>query len=135
MGTSSIAILGCGNIGSAIARGLEKSGMSTNNIMLTRRKVGKLAKYQDEGYQVTDDNASAVKNCQTIILSVAPGQVMDLLDDISPHLGQNNLIISIVSGVSIAEIQSKIDKKIQNKNISKTELDFNIYDLIMKELK
>ena len=87
--------------------------MNTKNITLTRRKVGQLAEYQDEGYQVTDDNASAVKNSQTIILSVAPGQVMDLLDDIGPHLGQNNLIISIVSAVTIFELQSKVDKAIQ----------------------
>ena len=108
MSITSVAILGCGNIGSAIAKGLTKSGMNTKNITLTRRKFGQLAEYKDEGYQVTDDNASAVKNCKTIILSVAPGQVMDLLDDIGPHLGQNNLIISIVSGVTISELQFSV---------------------------
>ena len=113
MSITSVAILGCGNIGSAVAKGLTRSGMNTNNITLTRRKVGQLAEYQDAGYQVTDDNVSAVKNSQTIILSVAPGQVMDLLDDIGPHLGQNNLIISIVSGVTISDLQSKVNKEIQ----------------------
>ena len=52
MSTSSITILGCGNIGSAIAKGLIKSGMSTNNITLTRRKLGQLAKFKNEGYFV-----------------------------------------------------------------------------------
>ena len=113
MSITSVAILGCGNIGSAVAKGLTRSGMNTSNITLTRRKVEQLAEYQDAGYQVTDDNASAVKNSQSIILSVAPGQVMDLLDDIGPHLGQNNLIISIVSGVTISELQFKVDKEIQ----------------------
>ena len=113
MSITSVAILGCGNIGSAVAKGLKRSGMNTNTITLTRRKAGQLSEYQDAGYQVTDDNVSAVKNSQTIILSVAPGQVMDLLDDIAPHLGQKNQIISIVSGVTISELQSKLDKDIQ----------------------
>tara|TARA_Y100001968_G_C19139286_1_gene610613 strand:- start:28 stop:138 length:111 start_codon:yes stop_codon:yes gene_type:complete len=36
MGILSIGILGCGNIGSAIAKGLVKSGMDPKNIGLTR---------------------------------------------------------------------------------------------------
>ena len=40
MNALSICILGCGNIGSAIARGLEKSGQfAVSNITLTRRKT------------------------------------------------------------------------------------------------
>ena len=112
MSISSIAILGCGNIGSAIAKGLAKSGMDTINITLTRRKVNQLTVYQDEGYLITDDNILTVKNSRTIILAVSPGQIMDLLDKISPFLNENHLIISIVSGVTISELQSKINKKI-----------------------
>ena len=47
MNASSICILGCGNIGSAIARGLEKSGhFSSGNIILTQRKVQSLEKFK-----------------------------------------------------------------------------------------
>ncbi|SVC38079.1 uncharacterized protein METZ01_LOCUS290933, partial [marine metagenome] len=112
MNTSNLAILGCGNIGSAIAKGLAKSGMSTSNIILTRRKEEQLIAFQQEGYQVTKDNGSAVKNSQTIILTVGPNQLMDLLDDINSHLNQDQLLISIVSGITISEIQLKVNKKI-----------------------
>ena len=37
MSTSNLAILGCGNIGSAIAKGLAKSGLTPGDITLTRR--------------------------------------------------------------------------------------------------
>jgi pyrroline-5-carboxylate reductase len=112
MSISSIAILGCGNIGSAIAKGLEKSGMDTKNITLTRRKVSQLAEFKNKGYLIMDDNVLAVKSSQTIILAVSPSQVMDLLDKIGPLLNQDHLIISIVSGVKISELQSKINKNI-----------------------
>ena len=47
MDTSSLCILGCGNIGSAIAMGLKKSGMDTKNISITRRKIGQLEKFKN----------------------------------------------------------------------------------------
>jgi len=112
MSTSSIAILGCGNIGSAIATGLVKSGTAANNITLTRRKSGQLTAFHQGGYQITENNSLAVKNAKIIILAVGPGQTMNLLDEIRSHLNQNHLLISIVSGVTISEIQSKVDNKI-----------------------
>ena len=108
MSTSNLAILGCGNIGSAIAKGLTKSGMTTNNIMLTRRKLESLTDLTETGFQTSIDNANAVQNAEIILLTVLPSQLMDLLDYISSSLSENHLLISIVSGVSIAEIQKKV---------------------------
>jgi len=112
MSTSNLAILGCGNIGSAIAKGLTKSGMAANNITLTRRKLESLAKLTETGFQTSIDNANAVQNAGIILLTVLPSQLMDLLDDISSSLSENHLLISIVSGVCITEIQEKIGKDI-----------------------
>ena len=112
MSTSNLAILGCGNIGSAIAKGLTKSGMAANNITLTQRKLESLTELTETGFQTSIDNANAVQNAGIILLTVLPSQLMDLLDDISSSLSENHLLISIVSGVSIAEIQKKIGKDI-----------------------
>ena len=102
MSATSIAILGCGNIGSAIARGLVKSGNEANNIILTRRKTKSLNESQKAGFQITDDNILAVKESKIIIIAVGPSQLLPLLINISSHLKKNHLIISIVSGVEIA---------------------------------
>ena len=112
MSTSKLAILGCGNIGSAIAKGLAKSGMAPGNITLTRRKSKSLTELNQAGFQTTADNVSAVQNSEIILLTVGPGQLMDLLDEISQSLSENHLLISIVSGVSISEIQAKVGKEI-----------------------
>ena len=112
MSTSKLAILGCGNIGSAIAKGLAKSGMAPGNITLTRRKSESLTELNQAGFQTTADNVSAVQNSEIILLTVGPGQLIDLLDEISQSLSENHLLISIVSGVSISEIQAKVDKEI-----------------------
>ena len=112
MSTSNLAVLGCGNIGSAIAKGLTKSGMTANNIILTRRKLESLTELTETGFQTSTDNANAVQNAEIILLTVLPSQLMDLLDDISSSINENHLLISIVSGVSIAEIQEKVGKDI-----------------------
>jgi len=39
MSASSIAIMGCGNIGSSIAKGLVKSGTAAKNITLTQTET------------------------------------------------------------------------------------------------
>ena len=112
MSTSNLAVLGCGNIGSAIAKGLTKSGMAANNITLTQRKLESLTELTETGFQTSIDNANAVQNAEIILLTVLPSQLMDLLDDISSNLSENHLLISIVSGVSITEIQEKVGKDI-----------------------
>jgi len=112
MSISNLAILGCGNIGSAVAKGLAKSGMTPTDITLTHRKTESLSELNQTGFQTSADNASAVQNAEIILLTVLPSQLMDLLDDISSNLSENHLLISIVSGVSIAEIQKKVGKDI-----------------------
>ena len=112
MSTSSIAILGCGNIGSSIAKGLANSGVKTNDIIVTRRKAKLLSDFKNQGFIVADDNIEAVKKSKIIILAVGPNQIMDLLDEIASSIKKDILVISIVSGVKISELKYKLDKNI-----------------------
>ena len=113
MNVSSLCILGCGNIGSSIARGLEKSGQfPSGNIILTQRKVQSLEKFKKVGFLTTDKNIEAVKKSGVIIIAVGPSQLMPLLDEIASYLNNKHLIISIVSGVKIKEIQEKVGSEI-----------------------
>ena len=109
MNALSLCILGCGNIGSAIAIGLKKSGQyKTIDITPTRRKINLLDEFKSHGFHITDNNGEAIKKSEIIIIAVGPHQLIPLLQDISSSLNKNHLIISIVSGVEIEKIQSKI---------------------------
>ncbi|MEO6188740.1 MAG: NAD(P)-binding domain-containing protein, partial [Ginsengibacter sp.] len=71
-----IAIIGGGNLGSAIAEGLLKSKFcKVQDIIITKRKVATLQKFIDKGVHVTSDNAEAVRKSELIILAVKPYQV------------------------------------------------------------
>ncbi len=105
-----IAIIGGGNIGSAIARGLVGSGRyHPEQIIITRRQVEQLAPLAAQGFQVQVDNRAAVKRAALVIISVLPQQLVEVLHEIGPDLRPGEqVVISIVSGVKIEEIITQI---------------------------
>lgn len=107
-----VAVLGAGNIGGAIALGLVNSGLlASSQITLTRRKADALAEFKRRGFVVSSDNASAIKNSDVIIIAVTPHQLNPLLAEIKESLdGRRNTIVSLVSGVTIAEIRRHLDR-------------------------
>jgi pyrroline-5-carboxylate reductase len=102
-----VGILGAGNIGGAIALGLVSSGLfPANQITLTRRRVEPLEEFKLRGFAVTTDNAEAIRNSDMIVLAVTPQQLNPLLADIRKSLEvRRHMIVSLVSGVTIAEIR------------------------------
>lgn len=110
----SIAILGGGNIGTAIAKGLIGSGrFSSEQITITRRKVYLLEEMAKQGFVIQTDNCDAVRRSKIIIIAVLPQQLKDLLQEINSEIDpEKHIIISVVSGVSSNEIIKLIGKEI-----------------------
>lgn len=110
-----IAILGSGNIGLSLAYGLVKSNyQSSSSIILTRRNVSGLSDQAALGYQVSGNNVDAVSNSSIIILAVLPQQLNGLLNEIKPAVdSKKHTIISVISGVSCADIQAKLGHDVQ----------------------
>ncbi|MEW6511053.1 MAG: NAD(P)-binding domain-containing protein, partial [Bacteroidota bacterium] len=95
-----IAILGAGNIGSAIARGLVSANLyQPAEITLTTRSPASLEQFKSKGFVVATDNGVAVKNARIIIIAVTPQQLDGLLQTIKGSVdSQRHLIVSVVSG-------------------------------------
>src|ERR1700761_8317646 len=110
-----IAILGSGNIGLSLAKGLVKAGIcKPQQISLTRRNVGALSALAEAGYYTTDNNLKAVKRADFIVLAILPHQLNKLLDEIKPAIkADKQLFISVVSGVTCADIRNQLDLNIQ----------------------
>lgn len=106
----SIAILGAGNIGTAIADGLHQSNrFEPKQLTLTRRRVELLKSFDEKGFNVHSDNKKAVQNSSIIIVAVEPQQLDTLLEEISGELkADKHLVISVVSGATIGQISRKI---------------------------
>lgn len=108
-----IAIIGGGNLGTAIAEGLIKSKFcSPNDITITRRKIDNLNHLKDRGVNVTSDNKEAVQNSELILLAVKPFQVSDVLNGFKSELNSKHMLGSVVTGVLISEMEEIIQTKI-----------------------
>jgi len=108
-----IAIIGGGNLGSAIAEGLLKSKFSkASDIIITKRNTKTLKELQAKGIEVSSDNNVAVKKSEVIILAVKPYQVADVLSGIKKDLSADKILISVVTGVLIKEMEETFKKNI-----------------------
>lgn len=108
-----IAIIGGGNLGTAIAEGLLSSKFSkASDIIVTKRNISTLRSLRDAGVEITDDNVSAVKKSEVIILAVKPFQVTEVLNGIKKELGGKKILLSVVTGVTIGDMESITGKKI-----------------------
>lgn len=103
----SLTIIGAGNIGTAIARGLVNTNcLEASQITLTRRHVKRLPDLAAEGFATTGDNNAAVAAADLVVIAVAPGQLDDLLQSISPALdAARHTLVSVVTGASIAAMR------------------------------
>jgi len=108
-----IAIIGGGNLGTAIANGLIKSNFNPKNIYVTRRKTELLSELKNQGINTGSDNVFAVENSEVIILTVKPYKVDKILEEIALAINpKKHLILSMVSGVTSEHIKGIIKKDI-----------------------
>lgn len=101
-----VGIIGAGNIGCALAKGLvDFSRMAPSEVYLSRKKPGLLDEYKKLGFNVSD-NHRLVNDCDIILLAVLPGQAREVVEEIKPLLGQGNkTLVSVVSAVTIQELE------------------------------
>ena len=107
-GIGPIAILGGGNVGQALARGLLAAGpLGAADITLTRRHVDRLAEFNGMGVRVSADNRAAVEHARHVVIAVQPRQLDALLSGIREKLDpKRHTLISVVTGVTIGQIRA-----------------------------
>ncbi len=107
---NTLAILGAGNIGTAIAGGLVRSGtFDAGRITLTRRRIDQLDPFRNEGFNVTSDNLQAVRSSDILVLAVEPSHLDPLIEEIRPEIDPDrHLVLSILAGASCRRISEAI---------------------------
>lgn len=108
-----IAIIGGGNLGTAIAEGLIKSKFcKATDITVTKRNTATIKHLADKGVTVTSDNTAAVRSSELVILAIKPFQVSDVVNGFKKALTPKHMLVSVVTGVLMEEIETTIRKKI-----------------------
>lgn len=100
-----IAIIGTGNLGKSIAKGLIINNAITT-LYLTKRNLQEIKEFEGyKGVTITTDNEEAVKNSDIIIFAVQPAHFNSVLNGVKPLLTENHILISTITGFSIAKME------------------------------
>ena len=105
-----VAILGAGNMGEALAKGLLRAGKVAPELLTCTdaRAERREDVHKRYGVQVTGDNRAAAAQADIIVLAVKPQVIDHLLDEIASAIDAKKLVISIAAGVPIAALARKL---------------------------
>ena len=114
MSHTKIAVIGGGNLGQSILKGLlANKEYLPKNITITKRNISELSVFKKSGVNVTPDNGKAVTNSDIIILALKPYTVLTVLDEILPKLDpKRHELVSLASGVSLEQLNEAVQNKI-----------------------
>lgn len=103
-----IAIIGTGNLGKSIAKGLITSNAITS-LYLTKRDINSLSDFNEYlNVELTSDNLKSVQNSDIIKLAVQPSHLENILKEIEPLLNDKHVLISTITGFPISKIEGII---------------------------
>ena len=105
-----VAIIGAGNLGLSIAKGILHSNGATT-MYLTKRNTENIKDFEKYGnVTVSSDNRQAVRESDVLIFAVQPGHFAKILEDVKDLLSENHIIISTITGFSISKMETLLGK-------------------------
>lgn len=107
-----IAIIGAGNMGGSIARGLAKGTIvSAGDIIVSNPSQSKLDKLKSEfpALQTTNDNQTAVIGADMIIFAVKPWLMKPVISELK--LKSKQILISVAAGIPFEELAHYVADK------------------------
>jgi pyrroline-5-carboxylate reductase len=107
MSGKKIAIIGGGNLGTAIAQGLLKSGFSkASDITITKRNIATLSALREQGVHIESDNAKAISQADVVVIALKPYNVKEVLSELRASFDvEKQILISVVTGVLLDDLE------------------------------
>lgn len=107
-----VAIIGTGNLGKSIAKGLIENKVFSS-LFLTKRDIKGLSEFESQpNIYITSDNCLAVNESDIIIFAVQPSQFENILNSVTPCFKPGKILISTITGFDITKIAAIIGPKI-----------------------
>lgn len=103
-----VAIIGTGNMGGAIARGLAKGSIvKASDITCSNRSMEKLEKLLEENkeFHVTQSNVEAVKGADIVMLCIKPWLMESVINEIKYQLDyEKQVVVSVAGGIGFEQL-------------------------------
>ncbi|MDX1689480.1 MAG: pyrroline-5-carboxylate reductase [Acidimicrobiia bacterium] len=98
-----VAILGAGAMGEALAGGLLRAGWPASSLTMATRREERRAELEDRtGIPTTLDAAAAVEGSDVVVVAVKPSDVATLLAQVGSAVTADQAVLSLVAGVPCA---------------------------------
>ncbi len=108
-----IVIIGGGNLGTSIARGLLKlNEFSSQKVVISEKRQVRISYLLESEFQVVaNNNPKAIEDASIVIISVKPQQIGEVLGEIVDSFNpEKQLLISTVTGTSLNELEKQMGK-------------------------
>lgn len=105
-----VAIIGAGNMGGAIARGLANGQyIKAENIIVSNPSSGKLEALKTDfpDIQITHNNKEAADDADIVIIAVKPWKVKEVLEPL--RLRQPQILVSVAAGLTFEDLAHFVD--------------------------
>ncbi len=102
-----IGFIGCGNMGSAIIKGIKDKGLF-EEIKVFDKNPDKL---NIDGIKKAEISDTA--KCEIVVLAVKPNVIYDVIGEIKDKTTENALIVSIAAGQSLQKLANAFGKKVK----------------------
>ncbi|HLN13626.1 MAG TPA: NAD(P)-binding domain-containing protein, partial [bacterium] len=108
----SVALIGAGNMGEALLRGLLGTATITPErcVVTNKRNDERLARLaHDWGVRTTRDKEGLMREAEVVILAVKPRDMPEVLGEIAPHAAARHLVVSVAAGIPLETIERHLD--------------------------
>ena len=113
MKNKKIAVIGIGNMGSAIVMGLiESRFIPLNDVFVADRKEASLDRMKALGVNTFYSNLEAAQKADIVIVAVKPYHIEGVINELKPVLTDNKILISIVAGVGLDVLGEMVGSEI-----------------------
>lgn len=102
-----VGIVGCGNMGEAVARGLIASGIPADDLVASHPRAQRRKELDALGLTTTTSNVAAVMPSDVVILAVKPQVIPDVLPEIA-GVAHGKLVVSIAAGTPLKTLASAL---------------------------
>lgn len=103
-----VVVLGVGNMGGAIVRGLLAAGVDTGQLLGVEPAHRHDQLSSDLGIAFTDDAAAAVADADVLLVAVKPNMVASVLADLP--VTERTLVISIAAGITTTTLEGLVPR-------------------------
>jgi pyrroline-5-carboxylate reductase len=103
-----VAVVGAGVMGEALLSGLLRGDRMGDTFVVADKRADRCVELRDRYGVEIASNTEAARAADVLVLVVKPQDIFGVVDEISPELKEDALVVSLAAGVTTASLQERL---------------------------